>query len=132
MFFSQETLDQWLAEGRADVEGEILVLKPENRRFQLLTAVHITNEVTGNQDTPGLLGRVKDSEQLAQLGAEHVSTSVILGDNAYEVVQGFVASPVQEILSGDSLAAVTQAITGDAGPAPHDVDLLTQFLLNSK
>ena len=39
------------------------------------------------------VGTVKDMDTLAQLGADHMMSSVIYGDTAYEVVNGFLGEP---------------------------------------
>jgi hypothetical protein len=49
--------------------------------------------VAGGGDPNGLLGTVKDMETLAQMGADHMMSSVIYGDTAYEVVNGFLGEP---------------------------------------
>ena len=61
--------------------------------LQLESAVRFTAEVAEGGDAERLVGRVKTLTQVAELGGEHASASVVLGDNAYEVVEGFLASP---------------------------------------
>lgn len=70
--------------------GDELTASPEGRRFQLESAVRFTSEVTTGEDPNGLVGKVKTVEQLAAIGAEHAQGSVILGDSAYEVIDGFL------------------------------------------
>ena len=106
LFVSQLQLDVWLSEGRITVDAETMVTVPEEQAFQLVTAVLFTSEVTGEPDAAALVGRVKDLEQLAEMGAEHYADSVILGDNAYEVVEGFAGTPL-----GD-----TRADASSSGP----------------
>jgi hypothetical protein len=96
LFLSQEALDRWISEGRAAIDGEELTDKKSGQRFRLITGVRFLAEVTGLEDKPGLVGKVKDTEQLAQLQAEHLHDSVILGDNAYTVQEGFVGTPLVE------------------------------------
>ncbi len=91
VFVPQETLELWVAEGRAQLQGETLVLG--DIPMQLESAVRIMAEVADGGDAEQLVGRVKTLTQVAELGGEHASASVILGDNAYEVVDGFLASP---------------------------------------
>ncbi|MFW6052218.1 MAG: hypothetical protein ACODAU_13650 [Myxococcota bacterium] len=131
LFVSQETLDKWLSEGRVDVDGETMTVQPEGHQFELKSAVHFKSEVTGEGDPGGLLGRVKDLAQVAELGGEHCADSVILGDAAYEVVEGFVGEPVQEaVASGHDLAAAARAAAGE-GPSTGEIDLLARFFLSS-
>jgi hypothetical protein len=98
LFISQEVLDAWIAAGRAVIDGEELTDKSTGQKFRLVTGVRFLTEVAGQPDGPQLVGRVKDVDQLAQLKAEHMHDSVILGDNAYEVQQGFVGTPLVEEL----------------------------------
>jgi hypothetical protein len=135
VFVSQGTLDKWLSEEQVEVDGDILTLKPDGQRFSLKTAVHFVEEVTGEGDPAGLLQKVKDVEQLAELGAEHYADSVILGDDAYQVVEGFVGHPVHaaeddSAVSGPDLAAAARAAVGE-GSQNGEIDLLARFFLSS-
>ncbi len=94
VFFPQAALDEWVADNRVDIKGEELTLKNEGRRYRIIEAVRILREVTGADDPHELLGRVKSRAFLLELGAELLEGSMILGDNAYDVVQGFVGAPV--------------------------------------
>jgi hypothetical protein len=93
VFFPQEALDMWTAEDRVDLSPEELVLKPEGRRYRVVEAVRIMREVTGTPDPNELVGKVKSRAYLAELGAELLEGSMIIGDNAYDVVPGFVGAP---------------------------------------
>jgi hypothetical protein len=52
---------------------------------------------------------------------------MVLGENAYDIVPGFVGAPVGSF-SEHMMAAVS---TGTAPPAASDEDLLAKFLLES-
>lgn len=91
VFVPQEALESWVAEGRAQLMGETLVL--EEVSFQLASAVRFIAEVAGGGDAQELVGKVKTLTQVGELGGEHVTASVVLGDNAYEVIDGFLAQP---------------------------------------
>lgn len=130
LFVPQQLLDHWLSEDRVAVEGEVMVTKPEGQRFTLTTAVLFKSEVTGSPDAHDLLGRVKDLEQLGAIGAEHYADSVIMGDNAYQVVEGFAGTPIRDpeddIATGTSLAGAARAALGERGSG--EIDLLARFL----
>ena len=131
VFLPQETLDQWLTDGRIEVDGETMTLLPEGQQFRLRTALHFLEELAGGGDEAGLVGKVKDLDQLAKLGGEHCADSVILDDNAYQVVEGFVGEPVHDdsVASGASLAAATRAALGD--PTEGDeLERLARFFLS--
>jgi hypothetical protein len=131
LFVSQETLDKWLSEGRVEVQGDTMTVQPEGHRFHLRSAVHVMTEVAGGGDAQGLVGRIKDLDQIAELGGEHCAGSVVLGDNAYEVTEGFVGDPLREpVASGSDLAEAALAAAGEGAPA-REVDLLARFFLSS-
>ena len=94
VFFPQEALEVWTADGRASVEAETMLLG--GTRFLLTTGLRFTAEVAGGGDPEGLVGKCKSVEQVAEIGGEHYADSVVLGENAYEVVEGFLAEPVLE------------------------------------
>jgi hypothetical protein len=94
VFFPQLALDEWLGESRAELKGEDLLLRSEGRRYRIVEGVRVVREVTGADDPHELIGRVKSRAFLAELGAEVLEGSMILGDNAYDVVQGFVGAPI--------------------------------------
>jgi len=96
VFFPQQALDQWLEEGRIALVGDELTASAEGRRFGLQSAVRFMSEVTTGEDPNDLVGKVKSLEALQALGAEHCPGSVIVGDNAYEVIDGFLG----ELLPG--------------------------------
>lgn len=135
LFVSQSKLDQWLSDAFVDVDGEVMTLKDEGRKFKLETAVVFLEEVTGAGDPHDLVGKVKDLGQITALGGEYASGSVILGDNAYTVVEGFVGDPIHERVSqashGDTLAAAMRQVTGDPG-REGELDLLARFFLQSR
>ena len=141
VFVSQETLDRWLSEERVEVDGEVMTLLPERQKFQLTTAVHFLREVAEGGDSPGLVGKVKDLDQVLGLGGDHCSGSVVVGDDAYEVVDGFLGSPILDsapanddpgLPAGSSLASATAAALGDAFPASGEFDLLSHFFTRAK
>lgn len=137
MFVSQATLDQWLGDDAVDVDGDVMAIRRLGHRFQLNTAFHFLSEVAEGGDSGELVGKVKTLDQVVALGGEHCAGSVILGDNAYEVIEGFLGLPIDDAnaasLGGSSLAAATRAAAGDDGnPPSQELDLLAQFFLGSK
>ena len=67
------------------------------------------------------MGKVKGLDELAELGAELCSDSVVLGDNAYRVIEGFLG----EVIQGDQ-GASQQRYRKSTVP---ELDLLTRFFL---
>ena len=102
-FLSQELLDRWLAEGLVSLEGEVLGLPPDGPSFHLESAVLFRVEVANGSDPLALCGKVKSLPAVSALGGEHAPGSVVVGDCAYEVTEGFLGE-LQP--SGDGHAAL--------------------------
>lgn len=96
LFIAHEALEVWVAEGRAEIHEEDLTDRESGRRFKLREGVRFLEEVSGGDDIGRLVGKVKDLEQVAAMGGEHMADSVILGENAYRVQTGFVGLPIAE------------------------------------
>lgn len=94
VFFPQAALDEWVAEDRIDLRSDELTIKTEGRRYRIVEAVRVLREVSGTADGNELIGKVKSIAFLTELGAEVLQSSMILGDNAYDVIPGFVGAPV--------------------------------------
>jgi hypothetical protein len=128
VFFPQQALDMWLAESKLDFTGRELVVKGVNRRYQVIEAARVLQEVSGSEDVYDLVGRVKSVAFLTELGAEILECSMLLGDNAYEVVPGFIGSPVGGLethLAENRPGSLDALVTTDE-------DLLLQCLVNPK
>jgi hypothetical protein len=90
-----ERLEEWSSEGRASFEGDRMVLLELGQVFSMKPAVYFTAVTTGSdQDPADLVGLVRSEEELLQMGADHMASSVICGDTAYEVVNGFLGEPL--------------------------------------
>ena len=101
-FFSQDLVGRWLAMGRITLEGDVLTCVPAGPAFHLSTALLFVNEVASGHDAQGLCGKVKTLAAVEELSGEHAPGSVVLGDHAYEVVDGFLG----ELIGGDSSFSV--------------------------
>lgn len=131
VFFSQPALDQWLSMGKVELQGSELRMLEEQRRYDLAEAVYIVREVSGSEDAHRLVGRVRPKNTLEQDGAELFDTSVILGDNAYDVVPGWIGVPIgtfEEFRAQER----REPSRGDFEDEPKtDEDLLARFVLKS-
>ena len=125
VFFPQALLDAWIADERVELTGDELLLKDEGRRYRIAEAVRVLSDVAGGGDVHKLIGKVKTREQLQPLSAELLETSMVIGDDAYDVVPGFVGEPVGAF---ETRVEVAQQ---PAISAANDEDLLAQFLLTS-
>jgi len=140
LFVSQELLDQWAVEGKIELSGNQLKILSEDRTFALTPGVRFLKLAAG-EDGQGLLGKVKSEEQLANIGGELYMSSVLLGEDAYDVQGGFLA----DVAGGLERSATTaagqppsppQAPPGGPGQqaardARDERSLLAQFLLEN-
>jgi hypothetical protein len=137
LFVPQSVLDKWSDKGRVELEGHVLTLVKEKKAFQLTPAVRFIKMEAGG-DEKKLLQKVKTLEALKQMGAEHYQESVILGESAYQVQQGFLAdASALRRAAGVEQAAKTGAKGAPAsaqkkpGEKEGEQDLLAQFLLEN-
>jgi hypothetical protein len=119
LFLPQSQLEEWALSEKADLKDGRLVIAGESATYPVTQAVHFTRLVSG-QDDKKLVNKVKTEAQLSELGAEQMADSVLLGDNAYEVVPGYVLQ--QGEASGPG--------PGPGRPSTTDTNLLADFLLN--
>lgn len=114
IFFPQETLDRWMADDLVDFSAEELTLKEEERRYRTVEAIRVLVEVTGGGDPNELVGKVKSRAFLSELGAEILEGSMVIGDNAYDVVPGFAAEPIGSIEEHRAKNPASVAATDEA------------------
>jgi len=146
LFVPQSVLARWSEQGRIEVDGNVLTILGEHKSFALTPAVRFIKMEAGD-DNAGLLAKVKTTDALKQMGAEHYMESVILGESAYQVQQGFLAdanalrraaAASQAQQSGPAPAGKS----GNANPAAagqgtpdekkgEEQDMLEQFLLDN-
>ena len=109
-----------------------MTLKPDGQRYRLASAIRIMAEVAEGTDPHDLVGKVKTLEQIASLGGDHQSDSLVLGDNAYQVIEGFVGDANDEERAapaiGTSLASAARAAAGEKASS-DDANPLMRFLL---
>lgn len=128
VFFPQACLDQWGVEGKIELTPTELVVVDEGRRFAILEVVRVVAEVTGANDPHGLIGKVRPKAELEAMGAEILENSMIIGDNAYDVVPGWAGVPTSSFTEHIVSPERTSARRGRMGAAPRsDEDMLARF-----
>ena len=101
LYISQDRLDMWSSENKVDIEGDVMTLVELGRSFTIRPAVRFL-EVVGSDDDPHeLVGKVKDQKELSEMGADHLASSVIYVDTAYDVENGFVGGSPAQAQTGD-------------------------------
>lgn len=109
LFLSQSLLEEWALDEKADLREESLHLTGVEQTYPIRAAVHFKSLASGEDDQK-LLSKVKTHEQLAELSAEHMTGSVLLGETAYDVDDGYIvavpdAPPSKGTADADLLAA---------------------------
>jgi hypothetical protein len=127
IFFPQDSLDHWISESRVDLIGNELVVKAENRRYRVVEAVRVLSEVSGTPDAHEIVGKVKSVRFLEELGAELLGSSMVIGDNAYEIMPGFMGTPIGALTEHRS----NRADSGSAALPKSEEALLAQYLLRA-
>jgi hypothetical protein len=130
VFFPQAAIDQWGVDGAIDLTASELILLADGRRYKIEEAVRIVAEVSGANDAHQLLGKVKPKPALDALGAEIMENSMILGDNAYDVVPGWAGTPqtpFAEHLASPERAAARGGKPEAGSPPTSEEELLQRF-----
>ncbi len=131
IFFPQAAIDLWGIQAKVDLVGTELVMLADGRRYKVEEAVRVVAEVTGANDPHKLVGKVKAKVLLDELGAEILENSMILGDNAYDVVPGWMGvatTPFAEhLLSPERNQARGGRTDQGTGPRTEE-ELLQRFL----
>jgi hypothetical protein len=94
VFIPQTLFDALDYEGRISMEGGVLRIPEVDLSFLVDPAVKLTESVGRPGDPLGLLGTVRRHQEFAGLGWEHYLGSVIIAEDAYEVEEGFLATPI--------------------------------------
>jgi hypothetical protein len=128
VFFPQEALDRWLVEGRVEISGSELTIVSERRRYRLVEAIRILSEEAGHSDPDELVGKVKTVPYLTELGAELLGDSMVLGENAYRVVAGWLGSPIGTLAEHRAERREQRVSRAPAPVAGSDEELLAAFL----
>jgi hypothetical protein len=131
VFFPQEALDRWLSDGQVDLAGAELTIRARRRRYRLVEAVRVLAEVSGQSDAHELVGRVKTVAFLTELGAELLGESMVIGDNAYEVVPGWLGSPIGSFTEHRAELAELRGSSVPQRSPGSDEELLADFLVRN-
>jgi hypothetical protein len=125
VFLTNDMLQNWSDQGKVRLEGTVLTLIAEKRTVALNPAVRFTSLIDGSDDVNKLLGKVKTTAQLIELGAEHYLDSVIYGDVGYTVVEGFLGdlSPAKRAPKASPPPTADLAVDDDAGDFHERTDV---------
>jgi len=121
LFLPQTTLEEWAIDDKADLVDGQLAVKETNSRHPVTPAVHFVTLVSGD-DSHRLVGRVKTTTQVEAVGGELAGESCLVGDTAYEIVNGYIT----EVLPPGQ----TKGDPKKKGAASPEADLLAAFILD--
>jgi hypothetical protein len=135
VFFPQACLDQWGVEGKIELTPTELVILAEGRRYEITEVVRVVVEVTGAPDPHGIVGKVKAKDELETMGAEILENSMIIGDNAYDVVPGWAGTPLtafeDHLVSPERMTALGGRAGVTSGTSPtrpaSEEEMLVRF-----
>jgi len=133
IFFPLDSVEEWSNEGKVEVSGNELVVVADARRYLLDDAAHVLREVSGTDCPLGLPGKVKSKTALEELGAEIFDTSMVLGDNAYDIVPGWTGTPASSFADHrrSTEAEMARKSRPDDEPTPeNDEAILARYLLS--
>lgn len=135
LFVPEIVLARWSEEGRILVDGDVLTIVDDGNHFALTSAVRFVKMEAG-EDSVGLLRKVRTKDALRQMGAEHYLESVLLGEAAYLVQQGFLADAHALRRAADVSQPPTPRPQHETKSTPFDEkkaldqDMLAKFLLD--
>lgn len=130
VFFPQACLDQWGVEGKIELTSTELLITGEGRRYAMTEVVRVVREVTGSPDIHRIVGKVRPKAELEKIGAEILENSMVIGDNAYDVVEGWAGTPTTSFDDHVRSPARAKARGGrpDQNGAPrNEEELLSRF-----
>src|SRR5882724_3880600 len=133
VFFPQEALDRWLVNGEVELAQGLLTIKTERRRFRLVEAARVMAEVSGLPDPHEVMGKVKTVGFLSELGASLLGESMVIADNAYEIVPGWLGSPVGTFAEhrAERFAQASMPAPRPSSLPGSDEELLASFLVRN-
>ena len=118
-------------DGKVDLTANELIVLVEGRRYKIEEAVYVVAEVTGANDDRKIVGKVKGKAGLEEVGAEILENSMIIGDNAYDVVPGWMGAPsstfAEHLLSPERMTA-RGGRTDPIAPPKSDEEMLQRVI----
>jgi len=93
VFISQGAVDAWVSSDQAELAGSRLSFRARPGALELVPASLFRHISAGKTDPHSLVGKVLDEEAILALGGETYMSSVLLGENAYDVEPGFLGVP---------------------------------------
>lgn len=134
LFLSQDVVERAAAAG-AELSADALVARGgalDGARFALIPAARVLGLASGD-DARALTGKVRSMADLVAIGGELLGTSMLLGDVAYDLEPGFLATPDPSAAAAlFPASSAGQEATEESPPqGQSDAESLARFLLNT-
>ncbi|MCX7943390.1 MAG: hypothetical protein N2746_02640 [Deltaproteobacteria bacterium] len=103
IFISQEQMEKYVNDGVADINGNDIVLRLEKTYIgNLEEAYYFLRNVVNPSDPRGMINRVFTKGEIKDLNADIMQNSVIIGEDVYDVEEGFVVYEQGNTLTDES------------------------------
>lgn len=105
LFFSQDLINSWADDEKVKFENDTLSIHSgaSMQQYRLSPAYRFLKVADGSEDPHSLLEAVKSQEELDQIRADVYLDSCIVGDTAYDVEPGYVATKAEDEKNIDQL-----------------------------
>ncbi len=91
IFISQEQMEKLSGEGAADITNKDIVLRLDKTYIgNFEEAYYFLRNVVNANDQRNMVGRVLTKDEVSKLNADIMPNSIIIGDDAYDVEEGFL------------------------------------------
>jgi hypothetical protein len=125
LFVPLPVFNEWLSRPTVRFAEGRLWVPDEGVGFVAFEAMQLLAEVSGTPDRHDLVGRAKTIGYLQELGADILGDSVVIDDNAYDALAGWLLLP--QTGSSTTLGPVPD---GDAKAPLDAAQRLLQFLMD--
>ena len=130
IFMSQAVLDALFEQGKAELEGDVLIIHSSTKQmFKLLPAYKFISMAGGDKDPNNLVGKIFTQEQLKKSKADIYMDSCIYKDVPYQIESGFLGIP--EAQKEEKSAEVEKILQSDKPTEAEDFKIkdLEDYLL---
>jgi hypothetical protein len=120
LFVPLAVFNEWLSRSAVQFSSGRLTVPGADLAFVAFEAMKLLAEVSGSGDRHELVGRAKTIGYLQELGADILGDSVVIEDNAYDALAGWLLVP----------QASSAVATAPAPPRSDGSQRLLQFLMD--
>lgn len=98
LFFSHEIINSWTDDKRVQFENDTLFISTGKGRqeYKLNPAFRFIKVAGGGEDPHNLVNTIHTADELKAMGADVYMNSGIVGETAYDLEQGYVATKAED------------------------------------